>query len=65
MTNQDLIKIREEHGHTQESMARKLGVSTSTIQKWEASEDTNYHQPIPKLSAEGIKSIFRINREAA
>lgn len=63
MTNEEFAAIRRDFGLSQEKMARKLKVSTSTIQKWEAAPSTSYHQPISDLAAAGIRSIFGIKKD--
>lgn len=36
LTNMDIKKIRKDLGLTQEDFARKVGVSWSTVARWEA-----------------------------
>ena len=51
MDGDRLKEIRRDHGDTQEMLARKLGVSTPTVSKWEQGE-----------SDPNVKTLIRICR---
>ena len=52
MDKEEIRRLREQLGLTQEEMARLLGVSHNTVQKWEGGQ-----RNIPHLTARGIRAV--------
>jgi transcriptional regulator with XRE-family HTH domain len=50
----ELIKFRQDQGWSQEDLARKLGVSLNTVQRWEMDKN----KP-SKLAIDKIRALLR------